>query len=309
MTGKSYDVAEQFLRDHKHYGKYVKNYWLRISETSTKALKANRAEKLFDPDLVVKYNLDLSVKAANVYNHGKKICEVLPLSQFGKVKGVGYYDKNFTGIYNIALDEFQLEEGEKRTSFDIMYNFIGMLENLVRTTKIRVRVFLLGNTLEEASPVLKAFNFIPEKYGRFYLKKKRCIIDNIEPTEEYKKDREGSLASLLGGDDMSNFTNEIKKSKELICKKRVKKAQAIIKFHKYPDSWYVLYEGNVVKRYTKEEVSKDKDYCMRPYLDSFYSIDRRNTILEMYDSRALKFDSLITQAYFTDALSMLRLTR
>lgn len=308
-TGKSYAVAEQYIIDHKHYKDNCKNYWLRISETSTKKLKSNKAEKLFDPDLVRKYNLSISIKGDNVYNHGKKICEVLPLSQFGKLKGVGFYDKDFNGLYNIALDEFQLEEGEKRTSFDILYNFIGMLENIARTTKKNIRVFLLGNTLEEASTILKAFNFIPEKFGRFYLRKKRCVIDNIMPTKEYLEDREGSLANLLGGDDMSNFTNKIEKSRDLISKDRVKKPQGIIKFRKNPDSWFVLYEKNVVKRYTKETVAKEKDYCMRPYLDSFYSLDRRNAILEMYDSRALKFDSMITQAYFTDALSLLRITR
>ena len=133
--------------------------------------------------------------------------EVIPLSQFAKLKGVGFYDKDFKGYYNIVLDEFQLEQGERRTSFDILYNFIGMCENLVRTTKKKVRVFLVGNTLEEASTILKAFNFLPEKFGRFKLKSKRCIIDNLEPTEEYLDDRKGSIADILGGDSMSNYTN------------------------------------------------------------------------------------------------------
>ena len=125
--------------------------------------------------------------------------EVMPLSQFAKLKGVGFYDKDFEGQYNIILDEFQLEEGERRTSFDILYNFIGMCENIVRTTKKHIRVILMGNTLEEATTILKAFNFIPEKFGRFYLKSKKCVLDNIEPTEEYLQDREGSIAEILGG--------------------------------------------------------------------------------------------------------------
>ena len=199
MTGKSYSVTDFLVRQHRRHKENVKNYWLRISETSTTALLVNKANKLVDPDLQRKYNMVLTRKASEVYDHGRLFCTVLPLSGFAKSKGVAFFDKDFNGYYNIVLDEFQLEQGERRTSFDILYNFIGMLENIARTTKNKVRVFLLGNTLEEASTILKAFNFLPEKFGRFYLRSKRCVIDNLEPTEEYLKDRQGSLADILGG--------------------------------------------------------------------------------------------------------------
>ena len=197
MTGKSYSITDFLCKQKRRLGANVRNYWMRISETSTKALLANKAKKLIDPDLVRKYDLELSTKGMEVFNRGKEFMEVIPLSQFGKLKGVGFYDKDFTGWYNIVLDEFQLEEGEKRTSFDILYNFIGMCENIARTTKNRIRVFLVGNTLQEASSILKAFNFLPEKFGRFKLKSKRCVIDNLEPTEEYLEDRKGSIADIF----------------------------------------------------------------------------------------------------------------
>ena len=227
-TGKSYSVTDFLCNRKKKLGDKVKNLWLRISETSTKAMLANKADKLVDPDLKRKYDLDLSTKGMDVFDHKNPFMTVCPLSQFGKLKGVGFYDKDFDGEYNIVLDEFQLEQGEKRTSFDILYNFIGMCENYVRTTKKNVRVFLLGNTLEEAAQILKAFNFIPEKFGRFYLKRKRAVIDNIEPTEEYLADRKGSIADILGGGDMSNYTNQLTKSVRLIDKRRTSKPQKII---------------------------------------------------------------------------------
>lgn len=221
MTGKSYSLTEFLIKQHKKYKQNVKNYWLRISESSTQAMLANKANKLVDPDLVETHKMSLSTKGMTVYNHSEKFIEVMPLSKMAKLKGVSFFDKNFKGIYNIVLDEFQLEQGEKRTSFDILYNFIGMLENIVRTTKNRVRVFLVGNTLEEASSILKAFNFLPEGFGRFYLKRKRCIIDNIAPTDEYLADRKGSVADILGGGEMSNYTNELKKDISLISKERL----------------------------------------------------------------------------------------
>ena len=306
MTGKSYSITDFLCKQKKRLGDNVRNYWMRISETSTKALLANKAKKLIDPDLVRKYDLELSTKGMEVFNRGKEFMEVIPLSQFGKLKGVGFYDKDFTGWYNIVLDEFQLEEGEKRTSFDILYNFIGMCENIARTTKNRIRVFLVGNTLQEASSILKAFNFLPEKFGRFKLKSKRCVIDNLEPTEEYLEDRKGSIADILGGGNMSNYTNALTKDLKLLYKGRVTYPQAIIKFSKDTNMWFTLWDKGVVKRYNNESLPLSTDFAMKPYLNTFYSKERVQTIIDMFNARALKFDTLITQAYFTDSMKTIK---
>lgn len=306
MTGKSYSITDFLCKQKRRLGDNVRNYWMRISETSTKALLANKAKKLIDPDLVRKYDLELSTKGMEVFNRGKEFVEVIPLSQFGKLKGVGFYDKDFTGWYNIVLDEFQLEEGEKRTSFDILYNFIGMCENIARTTKNRIRVFLVGNTLQEASSILKAFNFLPEKFGRFKLKSKRCVIDNLEPTEEYLEDRKGSIADILGGGNMSNYTNALTKDLKLLYKGRVTYPQAIIKFSKDTNMWFTLWDKGVVKRYNNESLPLSTDFAMKPYLNTFYSKERVQTIVDMFNARALKFDTLITQAYFTDSMKTIK---
>ena len=306
MTGKSYSITDFLCKQKRRLGDNVRNYWMRISETSTKALLANKAKKLIDPDLVRKYDLELSTKGMEVFNRGKEFMEVIPLSQFGKLKGVGFYDKDFKGWYNIVLDEFQLEEGEKRTSFDILYNFIGMCENIARTTKNRIRVFLVGNTLQEASSILKAFNFLPEKFGRFKLKSKRCVIDNLEPTEEYLEDRKGSIADILGGGNMSNYTNALTKDLKLLDKGRVTYPQAIIKFSKDTNMWFTLWDRGVVKRYNNESLPLSTDFAMKPYLNTFYSKERVQTIIDMFNARALKFDTLITQAYFTDSMKTIK---
>lgn len=307
-TGKSYSVTDRMCRLKKKLKDGVKCYWMRISPTSTQALLANKADKLVDPDLKRKYNLELTTRAGVVYDHGETFCEVYPLASFGKYKGVGFYDKDFDGKYFIVLDEFQLEQGEKRTSFDILYNFIGMCENLVRTTKSNIEVWLLGNTLEEASTILKAFNFLPEKFGRFYLRSKRCVIDNLEPTEEYLKDRKGSIADILGGDQMSNYTNELTKDRQLLDRSRTTRATAIIKFGKDPGQWYTLWDGKIIKKYNREKLPLESDFCMIPYINGYFSRERRETIFDMYNARALKFNNLITQAYFSDELKKLRKT-
>lgn len=304
MTGKSYALTDYLCNQKRKKGDQVKNYWLRISETSTKALLANKANKLVDPDLVRKYNLELTTKMMDVYDHGKLFMTVLPLSGMAKAKGVAFYDKDFTGEINIVLDEFQLEQGERKTSFDILYNFVGMVENIARTTKSKIRIFLVGNTLEEASTILKAFNFLPEKFGRFYLTRKRCIIDNLEPTEEYLKDRKGSAADILGGDSMSNYTNELKKDISLIHKGRLTTAQYLIKFGKEKNKQYIVWDNNVITRSKGQPVKKV--IAMKPYLDNRYSPESKTMVLEMFDSRAYKFDTLITLSYFQGDLQTIR---
>lgn len=304
MTGKSYALTDYLCNQKRKKGDGVKNYWMRISETSTKFMLANKAQKLVDPDLVRKYKLDLSTKGMEVYNHSKPFMTVAPLSAMAKMKGVAFFDKDYEGEINIVLDEFQLEQGEKRTSFDILYNFIGMIENIARTTKQKIRIFLIGNTLEEASSILKAFNFLPEGFGRFYLKRKRCIIDNIEPTEEYLKDRKGSAADILGGNEMSNYTNEIRKDLSMISKERLKRPQYLIKFGKQRDKIFIVWENNTITRYKGQPVKSA--ISMRPYLDELFNVDRRNTVLEIYDAKEYKFDTLITLSYFQDELKKLR---
>lgn len=304
MTGKSYALTDFLCNQNKKKGDNVKNYWMRISETSTKFMLANKAERLVDPDLVRKYQLELTTKGTNVYNHGKPFMTVMPLSSMAKMKGVALYDKDFKGEINIVLDEFQLEQGERRTSFDILYNFIGMIENIARTTKNKIRIFLVGNTLEEASSILKAFNFLPENFGRFKLRRKRCIIDNIEPTEEYLKDRKGSAADILGGNEMSNYTNELKKDISLISKERLTKPQYLIKFGKFNNRMFVVWDNNVITRYKGQPIGST--IAMRPYLDDRYNPERRQIVLDLFDAQAYKFDTLITLSYFQGELQQIR---
>ena len=306
MTGKSYSITDFLCRRKIKLGPMCKNYWMRISETSTKVLLANKAQKLVDPDLYRKWDLDLSTKGMEVYNRGAPFMTVLPLSQFGKLKGQAFFDKDYEGEYNIVLDEFMLEIGEKRTSFSILYNFIGMIENIARTTKNKIRIILLGNTLEEASTILKAFNFLPEKFGRFYLKSKRCVIDNLEPTEEYLKDRKGSAADILGGDSMSNYTNEIKKDMSMIYKGPLKRPTGIIRFGKTPDKWYAIWDGNVLRRYKGEKIPEDRHIAMRPYLDCAFMKEKQKIVIDMYDSKVWKFVNLIDKAYFQEDLTFIR---
>ena len=317
-VGKSYSVTNFFVDQWKNKG--IPFTWLRLTETAARKLLQNNAEKLVDPDLRRKYDLDLVTSGNNVYEvtkrtkpdkNGKtKILEkklmarVYALSTFYTDKG-SIFDKDFLDDpnmrYNVAIDEFEREKGEKNT-FDILYSLVNQLENLLRSSKERVRIFFLGNTLEEASDILCAFNFIPESFGIFKLKSKRCVIHNIEPTEEYKERRKGTIADILMP-TASTFTNKIDTDNSLINKSQLIAPNYVIKFTKDRDHWYTVWNSNIVTKYNGE---KKPVIAMRPYLDEVFNVEAQKNMILLFDTRSLQFRNLITFKQFQSDMEALK---
>lgn len=319
-AGKSYAVTKFFVNQWRRYGRPF--YWLRLTEASARKLLTNNAEKLIDPDIRRKYNLDLVTKGDAVYevtkrsepdkNGQTKILEkklmarVLALSTFYNDKGSGLFDKDFLDdpkmFYNICLDEMNREQNEKN-SFDIVYSFTNQLENLIRSTKQRVRVICIGNTLEEASDLLCAFNFLPEDFGRYKLKSKRAVIEYIEPSEKYLERRKGTIADILMP-NASTFTNKIDSDNTLVYKGRLIKPEYIIKFTKNKDDWFTVWDGNKVAPYNGEKCSQI--ISMRPYIDEFFVTKTRDQVIVLFDTRSYGFKNLITFKKFQKQLTLLK---
>lgn len=346
-AGKSYAVTEFFVKQWKEYHRPF--YWLRLTEASQKKLLNNNAEKLIDPDLRRKYKLDLITNADSVFEvtrrdpktgkikEKKLMARVLCLSTFYNDKGSGLFDKDFLNdpkmYYNICLDEMNREANERKT-FDIVYAFVNQIENLVRSTKQRIRIFCIGNTLEEASDILASFNFLPEKFGRYTLVKnkrllmeymsqlataktdaqrrevnrryehidfgKRAVIEYIEPGAAYKARRHGTVADIISP-EASTFTNEIKMDKELITKQRLIKPSYAIQFTRTEK--FTVWDSNIVAPFNNEKVPV---VPMRPYLDTLYNLERVNNIIQLFDTRCFLFRNLITQKKFKKALELLK---
>lgn len=296
-AGKSYAVMDQFLKDWKK--KRRPFTWLRLTEQSTKKMLNNKADKLVDADLRRKYDLDLTVKGCQVFDHGEPMCKVLALSTFYNDKGVALYDNEFDLGYNICLDEMNREKNEKKT-FDINYAFVNQMENLVRSTKEKLRIVLIGNTLEEASDILCCFNFIPEQFGRYKIRKKRAVMDYIKPTQKYLARRRGTVADLLTP-NASTFTNELEVDKALIYKGRVKRPSYVVQFDK--QTKFTVWDNMVVSKYNGEKV---RVVPMRPYLDAVFIPNARDTVIDLFDARCLWFKNLITQKEFKKELELLK---
>ena len=348
MAGKSYAVTDFYVHQFFEYGRPF--YWLRLTEAGTRKLLNNNAEKLVDPDLRRRYNLNLKTRGENVYNvtiddngveHKTLMCKVLALSTFYSDKGQGFFDLEYlqktpNAYYNICLDEMNREANEKN-SFDIVYAFANEIENIVRNSKHNIRIICIGNTLQEASDILCAINFLPDHFGRFKLVKnkkkliemikeykkaksskeyqiihekykdydfgKRAVVEYMEPTEQYKAMRNGSAAEILAGNS-STFTNEIQIDTSLIARhKRFEKPTAIIKFHKERESWFTVWDGNVIAPYTGQKASV---IAMRPYLDTLFNPDLQKQIITLFDTRAYLFRDLSTFKRFQKELQILK---
>lgn len=302
-VGKSYSVTNFYLNQWKKYKRPF--YWLRLTETSAKKLLVNKAEKLIDPDLRRKYNLDLKVKGDAVYDHGELMARVLAINTFYNDKGSGLFDKDFLNdpnmYYNICLDEMNREKNEKK-SFDIVYAFANQLENLVRSTKNRLRVICIGNTLEEASDILCAFNFLPEDFGRYYLRKKRAVIDYMPLNDKYLARRKGTVADILSGQS-STFTNQVKIDNSLVWKGRLHKPTAVIKFSSDKSTWFTLWDDRILSLYNEENVQV---LAMRPYLGEAFIAEARDMIINRFDLRTLWYKNLITLKKFKKELELLK---
>ena len=108
-AGKSYAVTRFYVSQWKEYGRPF--IWLRLSETSTKKLLSNNAEKLIDPDIRRAFNLDLVTNGNNVYEVTKRskpdkkgktrildkklMARVFSIATFYNDKGSGIFDKDF----------------------------------------------------------------------------------------------------------------------------------------------------------------------------------------------------------------------
>jgi len=301
-SGKSYAAMEYFVKQWKT--RNIPFYWLRLNEASMKKMLNNNAEKFVDADLYRKYDLKLTVKGNTVFDHGKKMATVLALSTFANDKGVALFDKDFlldpNMEYHICLDEFQLENTQ-RSQGDIAYQFVNQMENLLRSTKERTKIFLIGNTLSEASDILVMFDFIPEQFGRFKIKKKRCVIDYLPNSEAYKQRRKGTIADLLCP-NASNFTNEIHFDASLVIKKRLIRPTAIIAFSK--EVKFTVWDSNVIAPYNGEQIKTI--ISMRPYLDYLYNQESRDSIITQFDTRSFYYKNLITAKKFQKEIQQIK---
>lgn len=321
-VGKSYFLMNMFIRQWKDTDGIRVFYWIRLTDTEQEMLLKDHAANLIDPDIKRKFfpTEEIQTAGSAVYvvkrdNETNKIvskkllCHVLALSTAHKLKGVGFYDKDYIkqpkAWYNICFDEINREPTAKRT-FDIASAVKSTLESIIRKTKHKIRIVYIGN-LTGTSDILAKWNFIPEKPGLFKLRKRRVLIENIEATESYKKMVDDSaLGAAFDLSEDSNYTNEIPYDRSLIIPKkhRLVRPTMIIKFSKHKDQWFTVWDSNIIKKYNNENVSNR--IPMRKYLDEVFNPMLVDNVYDMYNARAFKYKDLSTQILFQCQLELLK---
>ena len=323
-AGKSYSVMKWVTNRKLKNPDNVKLYWFRLTEASQKKLLTGGAADLVDPDLKRKFKLKTCTLGNKVYTYkekeqineitGKKqtiktdkieFCRVMACSTFYNDKGIGYFDNEYKGEYICVLDEMNREQSERNT-FDIVYAFTNQLENVLRSTKTKVKIIMIGNTLEEASDLLANLNFIPDTFGRYKLKRKKAVVDYIKPNEAYLLRRKEATANLMNG-QASTFTNEVQIDRSLLINKRKRTSpQFVIKFWKETNTWFTLWNDGIISPYNNEH---RPPIAMRRYLDELYNQETINSVIERFDVRAFKFTSLACFKRFQKQMRLLKPSR
>ena len=277
-------------------------YWLRLNDKAIQNMLMNNAAKMFEPLLVKKYHLGkVKVKGDSIFIGDLLLCRVYGLSTAYNNKGAAIFDAStFTGV-NIIVDEVALEKGQRKT-FDVVYNLKMQIENIVRSERKNVKVFFMLNNTEECPELLAMFGFIPIEFGVYKLKRKHCVMEFIPNNAAYEKRRSKALANELD-QGTGNFTNKIARDLTLLYKKRLTKPLYIIKFSKDQTDWFTVWENNVVCPYNNE---KKPAVAMRRYIDTFFDIEQRDSVIEQNDVRAFKFKDILTQSLFYKNLEIIK---
>ena len=319
-AGKSYAVMNWGVHNKLKRPDDFKFYWFRLTEIQKKKLLASGGDKFIDPDIADKYGVKTMSKGDSIYTYkeveretktGKIVKEkedirefatVLSCSTFYNDKGVGYFDANYEGEYYIILDEMNREQNEANR-FDIVYAFCNQLENVLRSVHNRVRIICIGNTLDEASDILSAFNFIPDSFGRYKLKSKQAIIDYIAPNEKYKERRAKALSTQLIANS-STITNEVVIDRSLLVNKRkCIRPTSIIKFGKTYDTWFTVWDGNIIRKYNGE---KQHVIAMVQYIDEFYDREIAQSVIRRFNARAYYYTEIATFKRFQKNLRLIK---
>ena len=163
---------------------------------------------------------------------------------------------------------------------------------------------MIGNTLEEASDLMCGFNFIPEEFGRYYLKKKRAVVDNIPLNEAYKLRRAGTVADILMP-EASTFTNEIKIDISLLTREKLYKPTQIIKFlNDDKTTWFVVWDGYKIAPYNGEKIKSE--IRMIPYQGGLFDKKLVDSVYARWATNSYRFKNLLTQKKFKKQLELLK---
>lgn len=275
---------------------------MRLNDKAIQNMIMNNGAKMFEPLLVRKYHLEnIKVKGDSIFIGKDLLCRVYGLSTAYNNKGAALFDKaTFKGV-NIIIDEVALEKNQRRC-FDVVYNLKMQIENIVRSERDYVKIFMCLNNTEECPELMAMFGYIPIEFGVYKLKRKHCIIDYIPNNEAYERRRKNALANEIDT-GTGNFTNKVIRDIELLYKGRLTRPQMVVKFSKDQNDWFTIWEGNIICPYHNE---KKPSIAMKRYINDTFIPEARDSIIEQEDVRAFKYKDILTQSLWRKNMEIIK---
>ena len=303
--GKTFSVQDYVLNCYfnpKSELYHVPFYWMRLNDIAIKNMLMNNGAKMFEPILVRKYHLEnIKVRGDSVFIGKDLLCRVYGLSNAYNNKGAAIFDATTFKGARIIIDEVALEKGQRKT-FDVVYNLKMQIENIVRSERKNVKVFMMLNNTEDCPELMAMFGFIPVEFGVYKLKRKHCVVDYIPNNEAYEKRRKNALANEIDT-GTGNFTNKVVRDLELLYKGRLGKPAMIVKFSKDKTDWFTIWEGNIICPYNNE---KKPSIAMKRYIDDTFVPSLRDSIIQQEDVRAFKYKDILTQSLWRKNMELIK---
>ena len=189
--GKSFSAGNLLANQYKEYRHIPEDtfnvddmfLWLRLTPRALDKMKG----RFLDPKIERKTGIRVEEVDNRVYFNDRLVGYKLALSDGPTIKG-GVWP--WTRFKYVILDEFQRERSERKT-FDVVYNLRSVLESTCRfTTRLNEGydlpyVIFMGNTVDEATDLLYAFDFLPMKHGIYKLRNKSAIIQFAPNSKRY----------------------------------------------------------------------------------------------------------------------------
>lgn len=266
------------------------------------------ADEVISPALQKKYKIKIKVESNKIYFNERYMGDLLALQDAPMHKGGNFSWQRYRYV---IIDEFQLERRERRT-FDVVYNLRSSLESVCRfTTRSKLEldyptVLFAGNTVDDATDLLFALDFFPEKYGTYKFPKKNAIIQYIADGKEYKKAQSRNPLRVFETADDHTFGERKLKNKWNVMRYDMVGHRKFISFLHITDyiklevwqtqkGFLYISRGLPTKKFENRHHVLDKNLANK---GTTYSIEFHKLIRKHYNENNIYFDKRITAQVF-----------
>lgn len=278
--------------------------WIRLTNRSIENMKG----KVLDSKLQDKHNIVPAMESNRIYYNGRHMGDIVALADAPVIKG-GVW--NWQRYKYVIIDEFQREKRERRT-FDVVYNLRSILESITRfTTRLKEGydlpyVIFMGNTVDEATDLLYAFDFLPMKHGMYKLRSKNAIIEYSPNGAKYDElQRRNPLRVLSSGDDFTFGERQLRNRINVMDYRMIGHRRYIAHLHITDYITFEVWQAQKGFIYISKGLQINKynntHYVLHKYASNkgtMYSIEFHKLIRKNYENNNIYFDKRITGMIF-----------